>query len=76
MSECLFGAWKRHFPILKNLRTHCELSQKVILATSVLFNLARMLEDDFNEEGSDDEVVRIMMHLRTLLLRTALQQSR
>ena len=56
MSECLFGAWKRRFPILKNLRTHCELSQKVILATSVLFNLARMLEDDFNEEGSDDEV--------------------
>ena len=56
ISECLFGAWKRHFPILKNLRTHCELSQKVILATSVLFNLARMLEDDFNEEDIDDKV--------------------
>ena len=37
------------------LGKHYELSQKVILATAVLFNLARMWEDEFNEEGSDDE---------------------
>ena len=55
MSECLFGSWKRRFPIIKNLRTHYELSQKIILATAVLFNLARMWEDEMNEEGSDDD---------------------
>ena len=35
--------------------THYELSQKVIPATAVLFNLARKWENEFNEEGSDDE---------------------
>jgi len=58
MSECLFGAWKRRFPVLKNL------------ATSVLFNLARMLEDDFNEEGSDDEASE------DIIVEDKLQQSR
>jgi hypothetical protein len=56
MSECLFGVLKKRFPILKNLRTDYELSQKVILAAAVLFNIARMWEDEIlDDEGSDDE---------------------
>ena len=55
MSECLYGPWKRRFPILKNLRTDFELSQKIILATAILFNMARMWEDDdFDDEDNQD----------------------
>ena len=52
MSECLFGVWKARFPILKSLRTAFPLSQKIVLATAVLFNIVRMWED---EEIDDDE---------------------
>ena len=52
MSECLFGVWKRRFPILKNLRTDFSLSQRIVVATAILQNMARMWED---EEPSDDE---------------------
>ena len=56
MSECLFGPWKRHFPILKNLRTDFELSQKIILATGILFNMARMWDDDdFDDEDANED---------------------
>ena len=60
MSECLFGVWKRRFPVLKNLRTDFELSQKTIVATAVLFNIARRWgddgpEDEDNEEEPDDD---------------------
>ena len=56
MSECLFGVWKARFPILRNLRTKFDLSQKIVVATAVLFNLARMWEDvDIQEEEEDDD---------------------
>jgi hypothetical protein len=62
MSECLFGVWKRRFPVLKNLRTDFVLSQKTIVATAVLFNIARKWgdeydgpEDEDNEEETDDD---------------------
>ena len=56
MSECLFGPWKKRFPILKNLRTDFELSQKIILATGILFNMARMWDDDdFDDEDANED---------------------
>ena len=55
MSENLYGVWKRRFPILKNLRMDLEPSQKIIVATAVLFNAARMWNDiDPDDEGDDD----------------------
>ena len=61
MSENQFGIWKKRFPILKGLRTHFELSQKIVVATAtaILFNFGRMLnndppEDDDEEESDDD----------------------
>jgi hypothetical protein len=41
MSENLYGVWKRRFPILKALRTDFTLSQKIIVATAILFNLGK-----------------------------------
>lgn len=41
MTECIYGMWKRRFPILRDLRYFVELSQKVILATAILENMAR-----------------------------------
>ena len=38
-----------------NLVEIYNLTVKKPLATAVLFNLARMWEDEFNEEDSDDE---------------------
>jgi hypothetical protein len=55
MSECLYGVWKRRFPVLKNLRTDFELSQKTIVATAVLFNIARKWGDDGPEDETDLE---------------------
>ena len=52
MTENLFGMWKRKFPILKSLRTDFEFSQKIIIATAILFNLFRM---EYGEDESDDE---------------------
>ena len=54
MSECLFGVWKARFPILKNLRTHFPLSQKIVVATAVLFNIARLWQDEDMEDGEED----------------------
>ena len=54
MSEGLYGVWKRRFPILKNMRTHYVLSQKIILSTAILFNMARMWSDNGPEEEEDD----------------------
>ena len=57
MSENLYGVWKRRFPILKNLRQNLETSQKVIVATAILFNMGRIWGDecpDGEEERPDD----------------------
>ena len=54
MSECLFGVWKARFPILKNLRTDFPLSQKIVVATAILFNIARMWEDQDIQDDDDD----------------------
>ena len=55
MSECIFGCWKRRFPILKNMRTDFDLSQKIILATAVLFNLGRRWGDEEDSEDEEEE---------------------
>ena len=49
---------KEEVPILKSLRTDFELSQKIIIATAILFNFLRIeyCEDDSDdEEGQDDQ---------------------
>ena len=66
MSENQFGVWKKRFPILKGLKTHFELSQKIVVATAILFNFGRMLnddppEDDDEEESDDDSDKNIEM---------------
>ena len=55
MSECLYGVWKARFPILKNLRTDFVFSQKIVVATAILFNLARMWDDPDPDPEEDDE---------------------
>ena len=54
MSECIFGVWKRRFPILKGMRMDLELSQKVIVATAILFNIGRMWGDQEPDDGQDN----------------------
>ena len=58
MSENIYGVWKRRFPILKSMRTDFLLSQRIIVATAVLFNIGRLWgeeEDDDEERDGDDE---------------------
>ena len=54
MSENVFGIWKRRFPILRNMRTHLELTQKIIVATAILENIAIKLGEEV-PNGEDDE---------------------
>ena len=49
MTENIFGRWKQRFPILRNLSTHLVISQKIILATAILHNIATL----WNEEIPD-----------------------
>ena len=50
-----YGVWKKRFPILKGLRKHFELSQKIVVATELLFNFGRMLNDDPPEDDDEEE---------------------
>lgn len=52
MTENIFGRWKQRFPILMDLRTEVTLSQKIILATAILHNIATL----WSEELPDGEV--------------------
>ena len=53
MTENIFGRWKKRFPIITNLRTHMELSQKIIIATAILHNIATLWNEQLpeGEEG-------------------------
>ena len=59
MTENIFGRWKKRFPIITNLRTHLQLSQKIIIATAILHNIATLWSDPLPEgEEEDDEETR------------------
>ena len=53
MSENIFAVWKRRFPVIKSLRSDFLTSQKIIVATAILFNMGRMWSD----EDPEDDVV-------------------
>ena len=55
MSENISGTWKRRFPILKAMRTDLILSQKIVVATGILFNISRMWKDEGPDDESDSE---------------------
>ena len=50
MTEDIFGCWKKRFPILCNLRCHLELSQKIIVTTAILENIAHAWNVDQPDE--------------------------
>ena len=52
MTEDIFGRWKKRFPILCNLRCHLELSQKIIVTTAILENIAHA----WNVDQPDDDL--------------------
>ena len=57
MSENIYGVLKRRWPILKSMRTDLVLSQKIVIATCILFNIARWWNDDgpdFDEDTDSD----------------------
>ena len=59
MTENIFGRWKKRFPIITNLRTHLQFSQKIIIATAILHNIATLWSDPLPEgEEEDDEEER------------------
>ena len=61
MTEHIFGRLKKRFPILRQLRFHLELSQKVIVACCILHNMAVKFktplppDDDLHEDGHEDD---------------------
>ena len=55
MSECIFGALKRRWPILTGMRNHFVISQKIILATAILFNIGRLWGDLWDEDSDDED---------------------
>ena len=55
MTENIFGRWKKRFPIITNLRTHLQLSQKIIIATAILHNIATLWSESLPEGEEDDD---------------------
>ena len=58
MSENVYGRWKRRWPYVKAMRADFEKSQKIIVSTLCLHNLAtRWGEPDFDgsDESGDEE---------------------
>ena len=45
----------KRFPILTNLRTHLELSQKIIIATAILHNIATLWNKELPEGEDPDD---------------------
>ena len=63
-TECIFGMWKKRFPIIKNMRFHFENALEITMATATLHNLSVMWnepeafnddDDDVPDEEEDDE---------------------
>ena len=54
LTEHHFGRLKKRFPILRQLRTHLELSQKTIIACSVVHNLLTKWNDPLPDDVVDD----------------------
>ena len=83
MSENIYGVLKRRFPILRNMRTHLVASQKIIIATGILFNIGRQLGDEepeADDEEDDDEavdfVVQDAMPVAVIRLRGQIERER
>ena len=85
MSENIYGVWKRRFPVIKSLRTGFQLSQKIICATAILFNLGRMWADEDleeengnedNDEDSDDEIFIVEDHTTNTRSRGQVERQR
>ena len=55
MTENIFGRQKKRFPIITNLRTQLELSQKIIIATAILHNIATLWSESLPEGEEDDD---------------------
>ena len=55
MSECIFGQWKQRWPVIKSLRTKFQTSQKIIVATAILFNILKTWNVDEDDDSEDDD---------------------
>ena len=41
LTENVYARWKKRFPCLREMRTHLKFGQKIIVACSILHNMAR-----------------------------------
>ncbi|KAE9542262.1 hypothetical protein AGLY_003389 [Aphis glycines] len=53
--ERCFGVWKRRFPVLSlGMRLQLKTVQAIIVATAILHNICRDMNEDLPEDNSDD----------------------
>ena len=83
MSENIYGVLKRRFPILRNMRTHLVASQKIIIATGILFNIGRQLgdeepeaDDEEDNDDTEDVIVQDAMPVAAIRLRGQIERER
>ena len=57
VTKNIYGTWKRHFPILKNMRHHMPLALKCIKVCAILENIFRDWgeQDPYDNIGGDPE---------------------
>ena len=54
MTECIYGIWKRRFPILKSLRVNLPNAYKIITGTAILHNLSVLWNEILDADDHPD----------------------
>ena len=57
-TECNFGRLKARLPILREMRHHLMMSQRIIVVCCILHNIAAMLNDEVDDVTADDPLGR------------------
>ena len=63
MTETMFGQWKGQWPYITNMRSHLQLSQKIIIATAILFNIKKEWEGQTTSEPYEVPTIRPRVQL-------------
>ena len=58
MTENVYGRLKARFPILREMRHHLVYSQRIVVACSILHNIAESLNDEIDDVTPDDPLRR------------------
>ena len=64
MTETIYGAWKRRFPVIRSLRVELDNGMDIILATAILYNLYHVGRSDALQDNPNLQINEAQEALR------------